>query len=56
MWSRFDDNPAATRKAPSSLRSNANVTKSARDTLALPYAELVASGKFKATDDTVGWP
>jgi hypothetical protein len=27
-WSRFDDSPAATRKAPSSLRSNPKVRDS----------------------------
>jgi S1-C subfamily serine protease len=35
--------------------SNINITKSARDSLSLPYAELVASGKFASTEPEVGW-
>jgi S1-C subfamily serine protease len=38
-----------------SLRANVSGSQSARDGLALAYAELVASGKFEATDETVGW-
>jgi S1-C subfamily serine protease len=35
--------------------TTANVPKPLRDALALPYAEMVGSGKFQATDPEVGW-
>lgn len=38
-----------------STEANVNVPKAPRDALAGPYAELVGSGKFEATDEEVGW-
>jgi S1-C subfamily serine protease len=38
-----------------SLEADLGVPKQARDILALPYTELLAGGRFKAADETVGW-
>jgi S1-C subfamily serine protease len=38
-----------------STESNINIPKNLRDSLSLPYAELVASGKFRSTEPEVGW-
>ena len=38
-----------------STESNISIPKGLRDALSLPYAELVASGKFRATEPEVGW-
>ncbi len=35
--------------------ANLAIPKAQRDALAVPYAELVGSGKYEATDPTVGW-
>jgi len=37
------------------VSANVPVPKAPRESLALPYSELVASGKFKSTDPEVGW-
>ncbi len=36
-------------------QANLNIPKQQRDGLAIPYAELVGTGKYTATDPTVGW-
>gem|GEM_PF-2467446 len=36
-------------------KANVKVPKLARDLLALPYAELVASGKFQGASEELGW-